>query len=76
MLGDGYSPEGFDGPAESLGDDGRGRNAVLPGDSEQLLSEPESSWRRRRIESSSVPVTRIKMLQIKIMCKDRVRINW
>lgn len=55
MFGDGYSPEGLEGPAvESLGEDGRGRNAVLPGDSEQLLSEPESSWRRRRIESSSV----------------------
>lgn len=59
MFGEGYSPDGFDGPAEdSLGDDeGRGRNAVLPGDSEQLLSEPESSWSRLRIESSSVPVT-------------------
>lgn len=44
MLGEGYSPEELEGPAaESLGEDGRGRNAVLPGDSEQLLSEPESS---------------------------------
>lgn len=44
MLGEGYSPEGLEGPAaESLGDDGRGRNAVLPGDSEHEDSEPESS---------------------------------
>lgn len=43
-MGDGYSPEGFeDGPAVSFGEAGLGRNAVLPGDSEQLLSEPESS---------------------------------
>lgn len=55
MFGEGYSPEGFEGPAASLGDEGLGLKAVLPGDSEQLLSEPESSWRRRRIESSSAP---------------------
>lgn len=58
ILGEGYSPEGLEGPAAlSLGEEGRGRNAVLPGDSEQLDSEPESSWRRRRSESSSAPET-------------------
>lgn len=53
MLGEGYSPEGFEGPGVSFGDDARGRNAVPLGDSEQLDSEPESSWRRRRMASSS-----------------------
>lgn len=53
MLGEGYSPEGFDGPGVSLGEEARGRKAVLPGDSEQLDSEPESSCRRRLIASSS-----------------------
>lgn len=43
MFGEGYSPEGFDGPGVSLGDEGLGLNAVPPGDSEQLDSEPESS---------------------------------
>lgn len=43
MFGEGYSPDGFEGPAVSLGDVGLGLKAVLPGDSEQLLSEPESS---------------------------------
>lgn len=57
MFGEGYSPDGLDGPAVSFGDDGLGRKAVLPGDSEQLLSEPESSCRRLRMESSSAPVT-------------------
>lgn len=56
MLGEGYSPDGVpEGPAGvSLGED-EGRKAVLPGDSEQEDSEPESSWRRRRIKSSSTP---------------------
>lgn len=53
MLGDGYSPAGFDGPGASFGDDACGRNAVLTGDSEQLDSEPESSCKRLRIISSS-----------------------
>lgn len=45
MLGDGYSPVGFDGPGTSLGEEEpAGRNAVLPGDSEQEDSDPESSW--------------------------------
>lgn len=56
MLGEGYSPEGFEGPGLSLGDEGRGLNAVEPGDSEQLDSEPESSWRRFLSASSSCPI--------------------
>lgn len=53
MFGEGYSPEGLEGPAASFGEEVRGRNAVLPGDSEQLDSEPESSCRRLLIASSS-----------------------
>lgn len=60
ILGAGYSTEVLEGPAAgSFGDDARGRKAVLPGDSEQLLSDPESSWSRRRMESSSAPVTNV-----------------
>lgn len=45
MFGEGYSPVGLEGPGTSLGEDAPvGRNAVLPGDSEQEDSEPESSW--------------------------------
>lgn len=64
ILGDGYSPEGLEGPAVFFGEVGLGLKAVLPGDSEQLLSEPESSCRRLRIESSSVPA-RNKIYQLK-----------
>lgn len=57
MLGEGYSPLELEGPAaESLGEEGRCRKAVLPGDSLQDDSDPESSWSLRRIESSSAPL--------------------
>lgn len=67
MLGDGYSP-GFEGPGPSfVGEDPRGRKAVLPGDSEQEDSEPESSW-RRRLMSSSCPET-TENSKFKILCE-------
>lgn len=63
MLGDGYSP-GFEGPGPSfVGEDPRGRKAVLPGDSEQEDSEPESSW-RRRLMSSSCPERFIEAIDV------------
>lgn len=58
MLGLGYSPAGLEGPGTSLGDDAPvGRNAVLPGDSEQDDSEPESSCPSRLLIASSASDT-------------------
>lgn len=56
IFGEGYSPEGLEGPAllDSLGEEGAALNAVLLGDSEQLDSDPESSW-SLLLKSSSAP---------------------